>query len=617
MINSLFRCSKPFAGILISSLILSGWASSYPKTGIPEEPYKRTRESVVSLIREEMRQFNIQGLSIALVDDQKIVWTQGFGYADVNNRVLAKPETIYPAGSIAKLFTITAALKLAEQNHLDLDKPLQDYLPEFSIKTRFPGFGPITARSIMTHHSGLPSDHLKEMINLNPISLTQLAKGLGEEWVAYPPNFIFSYSNVALQLLGLMVERISHKDFDVYMEESVFRPMGMHHTSFVIEPHIKPFLSKGYRGGRESEEILLRPLASPDCPIYTSAIDLGRFIQMIFADGRAGDQQVLKSETLAEALRPQNGNVPLDFDFQIGLGWFLNEPDIKNAGLVASHGGTLSLFHSQLIILPEHKLGVVVLANSSSSIQVVSRIAEEALKFALEEKTGMKQPKPEKMIPEPVIPWSQAAIEDYAGHYATGLKVFTVQAEKGRLFTRLMGRKVELVLHPSGQFSLRYRLFGLIPVKLGPLERMKFSLVPVQGRKVLIGYYRDKRHLLGEKIGVSPVSEAWLKRTGEYGLRNPENYLPAIEKAQLTYENDLLMMDVMIPILGDYGMERLKFAIQPISDTEAILLGLGRNMGETIQVVSDHGVEKLRYSGCEFVRKSKPLVRETYANPAR
>ena len=71
------------------------------------------------------------------------------------------------------------------------------------------------------------------------------------------------------------------------------------------------------------------------------------------------------------------------------------------------------------------------------------------------------------------------------------------------------------------------------------------------------------------------------------------------------YEDNFLMLDVRIPLLGDYGVERLQFAIQPVSDKEAILLGLGRNMGETIQVVSDHGVERLRYSGVEFVRKSE------------
>jgi CubicO group peptidase (beta-lactamase class C family) len=604
MNHSSFRRAKLFGEILIILLTLFGCAVSRPKTGIPEDPYKRTQDSVTSLIQEEMKRHNVQGLSIAIVDDQKIIWAQGFGYADVNNRITAKPETIYPAGSIAKLFTITAALRLAEQDRIDLDQPIQTYFPEFSIKTRFPGADPITIRSIMTHHSGLPSDHLREIIGLEPMPLAGLAGELGDEWVAYPPNFIFSYSNVAIQLLGLMLESVSRKDFASYMDETLFQPMGMSHTSFVMEPREKSLLSKGYRRGQESREILLHPHPSPDGPIYTSVVDLSRFIEMVFANGTAGQRPILKAETVTEALRPQNGDVALDLDFQIGLGWFLNEFDLKHGGLVASHGGTLSLFHSQLIILPERKLGVVVLANSSSSNQVVSRIAEEALKLALEEKTGTRQPdSEEKTIREPIIPWPREILSDYVGQYATGLRVFKVFSKDGKLYTRLMGRKIELVLHPGGHFSLRYRLFGLIPIKLGALEKMTFSLASIQGRKILVLTHNGKKHLLGEKIEPNPVSDVWLKRVGEYSLVHAENYHPVIERAQLKAEDNFLMLDVRIPLLGDYGVERLQFAIQPVSDKEAILLGLGRNMGETIQVVSDHGVERLRYSGVEFVRK--------------
>ncbi|HSB05473.1 MAG TPA: serine hydrolase domain-containing protein [Thermodesulfobacteriota bacterium] len=604
MRSSLSHRTRLSIGIMATFILLLGCASLPQKAGMPQANYAHTRDALTSLVQGEMKRHNLQGMSIALVDDQRIVWTQGFGYADAMNRIPAHPETIYPAGSIAKLFTITAALQLAEQNKIEIDQPLRAYLPEFSVKTRFPDSAPITVRSLLTHHSGLPSDHLKEMIHRNPMPLPEMLKELSETWVASPPNFVFSYSNVAIQLLGYLVERTSGKDFATYMDESVFRPMGMNHTSFVIEPGMRPHLSKGYKGGQESEEILLHPIPSPDGPIYTSVVDLSRFIQMIFARGRARQTQILKSETLSEALLPQNSHVPLDFDFQIGLGWFLNEPDIRNVGLVASHGGTLSLFHSQLIILPDHKLGVVVLANSSGAVHVVNRIAEEALKLALEEKTGIHQPEPGKSVEEPVIPWPQTALKDYAGHYATGLRVFTVEAKNGKLYSRLMGRRVQLALHPGGQFSLRYRLLGLIRIKLGELEKLKFSLVTLQGRKVLVLHHKGKRYLLGEKVEASPVPEVWLKRTGEYGLVDAENYLPVIEKAQLKYEDSFLMLEVKIPILGDYGIERLKFAIHPISDTEAILLGLGRNMGETIQVVNDHGVERLRYSGCEFIRKS-------------
>ncbi len=588
---------------LVFFVILTGCSPNLKgQVDSPRDPLRRTKASVISLIHQEMSRYHISGLSLAVVDDQRIIWSQGFGYSDVAKGVPASPETVYPAGSIAKLFTVTAALQLAERKKIDLDEPLQVYLPDFSVKSRFQNEGPVTVRSIMTHHSGLPSDNLKEIISRKPSPLTEVLKDLKEEWVGYPPNFIFSYSNTAIRLLGDLIEKVGEKEFGSYMNESVFRPLGMENTSFVLEPRMRPLLSKGYKKGLESKEILLRPFPVPEGPIYTSVLDLSRFIQMVFANGRAGNEQILEPQTLSEALSPQNSHVPLDLDFQIGLGWFLNEAPIDNGGLVASHGGTLSLFHSQLIILPEQKLGVVVLANSSGALHVVNRIAEETLKFVLEEEKGIPQPKLQKGEQEPVIPWPEALLNDYAGYYATGLKVFTVTSKKGMLYTRLMGRKVQLVLHPSGRFSIQYRLFGIIPIKARELEDYEFSLVPIEGRKVLVLHYRGKKILLGEKIEPTPISEAWMKRLGEYGLVQPDNYLPVIEKAQLHCEDNFLMLEVVVPILGDYGIERLKFAIQPISDKEAVLYGLGRNMGETIQVVSDGGVEKLRYSGCEFTR---------------
>jgi hypothetical protein len=94
------------------------------------------------------------------------------------------------------------------------------------------------------------------------------------------------------------------------------------------------------------------------------------------------------------------------------------------------------------------------------------------------------------------------------------------------------------------------------------------------GPEGLVLHHKGKRHLLREKIETSPVLDAWLKRAGEYGLVDPENYHSVIEKAQLKYEDSFLMLEVTIPILKDYGIERLKFAIHPISNTETIF-GLG------------------------------------------
>ena len=164
--------------------------------------YRFTEKYLSWLVEHEMSDNDITGLSIALIDDQQVVWQQGFGYADLANKVPATPETIYRAGSIAKVFTAAATMQLAEQGKLDIDQPLAAALPEFAIKTRFPKAGPVTPRNIMTHHSGLPSNFLRDMYVRDPGRFETVVEGLHDEHLAFPPDYVFSYSNVGMALLG-------------------------------------------------------------------------------------------------------------------------------------------------------------------------------------------------------------------------------------------------------------------------------------------------------------------------------------------------------------------------------------------------------------------------------
>ena len=150
--------------------------------------YSYTKAYIAWLIDREMKKKEVTGLSIALIDDQQVVWAQGFGFADAANKVAATPETIYRAGSISKLFTATAAMQLAEQGKLDIDQPIQSSLPEFSIKSRFANSGPITPRTLMTHHSGLLSDLIKESYTRQPEPFGQVVPMLRDEYVATPPT---------------------------------------------------------------------------------------------------------------------------------------------------------------------------------------------------------------------------------------------------------------------------------------------------------------------------------------------------------------------------------------------------------------------------------------------
>lgn len=246
------------------------------------DPYGLVKEKITELIKAEMKKTKTVGLSIALVDDQQTVWLQGFGFQDNEKNIPASASTIYQVGSITKLFTVIAAMQQAEQGKLDIDQPLKKYLPEFSIKSRFADTQPITARTIMTHHSGIPSDYWKGFSSATPYS--ELVQSMQTEFAAYPPNYIFSYSNVAMTLLGHTVAKVSGKEYQDFVQDELLKPIGMQ-KSFITSypPTENPLMSKSYSKGKENKMYPLRD--TPAGGLCANVEDMGRFMQMIFAGG--------------------------------------------------------------------------------------------------------------------------------------------------------------------------------------------------------------------------------------------------------------------------------------------------------------------------------------------
>jgi CubicO group peptidase (beta-lactamase class C family) len=226
-----------------SVFLLGGCATAppaAPSSNLPGD-YSHTRKYLSWLVDREMAKNEITGISIALIDDQKVIWQQGFGYADLENKVPAAPETIYRAGSIAKLFTAAATMQLAEQGKLDIDQPLVAALPEFSIRTRFPNTAPVTPRNIMCHHSGLPSNFLQGLFVREPDRFDSVVNNIQDEYQAFPANYVFSYSNLGMALLGAAIQKVSGEPFDSYMDRRFFQPLGMTQSSFVPRPITKAY----------------------------------------------------------------------------------------------------------------------------------------------------------------------------------------------------------------------------------------------------------------------------------------------------------------------------------------------------------------------------------------
>jgi CubicO group peptidase (beta-lactamase class C family) len=590
--GSMEKMAKRWLGIIGLVFMLASCATMPER---PENParhdYNFTTEYITWLIKKEMKEHDVTGLSIALVDDQRVVWAEGFGFADKANKVQATPETIYRAGSISKLFTATSVMQLVEQGKLDIDKPLQTYLPEFSIKSRFPNVGPITPRTLMTHHSGLPSDFTKGMWTKNPEPFENIVTQIKDDYVAHPPNFVFSYSNMGVTLLGHALEQVTGRAYASYMDASILSPLGMTHSSFSLEPDRSSFATKAYRKGQEAEETALRDL--PAGGLNTTVVDFSRFMQMVFAGGQADARQIIKSETLAEMLRPQNADVALDLGFRIGLAWILDSADIQNAGLVAGHGGATLYHRSQLIVLPEHKLGIVVLANSDTAGSVASKVATEALKLALEAKTGIKQPDQKKETPGEAI-LTQKELQSYEGYYDTVVGVVKVSSESNYLWIKAMNKTLRLIPRTDGLFYLQYRLLGLIPVSLGKLDNIGISLAMIAGRDILQGRVNGRELLLGDRIQPVPIPEKLLQRIGEYEIVNRENDAVILDNVRLRQDNDLLFVDYSVPLFSN---DTMSLAVMPLSDSDGVIYGLGRGKGETIRFFNKGGEELCGYSG--------------------
>lgn len=553
--------------------------------------YTYTQRYLTWLIEQEMDANDITGLSIALVDDQKLVWSAGFGYSDAEDKVPATPDTPYRMGSIAKIITASAAMQMAERGRIDIDQPLSRYLPGFAIKSRFASTAPITPRNIMTHHSGLPSNYLKGMTNSPPPYFATLADVVKDEYAAYPPDYIFAYSNLGMTLLGTAVEQRSGKPYADHIAETFFQPLGMRASYFSAEPPIK-----GYKEGDLSKPLPLRDL--PSGGLVSSVTDLGNFLMMVFADGQYGGQQIMQPATLQEMLRPQNTTMPLDLDVRMGLGWMLSSFDDRHGIVSAGHGGSLLDFHSMMLTLPDRKLGVIIASNSATSMGVVNKVADEALRAMLEAKYGIAPAVKEHRDTESDEPLPQQTLDAYSGYFDTVVGLVKVSNQSGDLNAEVMGHTFTLPPQNDGWLGIKYKLLGMVPVSVSALDHIRLNLDNIAGHDVLVGKIGGETSVFGQKLQTSDHPH-WLDDfVGKYQLLTRSDG-PLPDNIALKKEDGMFIGECTFAEMPDFI---LRVGIEPVSENEAIISGLGSGRGETIHMIRDQAERRLVFSGYELRR---------------
>lgn len=582
--------------LLVVTMLLGACASAPPQPPVvaPGDDAAVIRH-VQTRLAHATAAGRIAGLSLALVDDQRIVWAGGAGWADTDARRAADAHTVYRMGSISKLLTDVAALQLVGEGRLALDAPIEQALPDFRLRTRL-GDAPITPRRLMTHHAGLPRDLPAGMWGATGTDHRSVLPALAGQDADYPPGLLFSYSNVGVTVLGAAVERLDGVPFARTMRRRLLDPLGMASAAFDPAPPTGAHAARAHRAGQATDEPALRDV--PAGGLNASVLDMAQFLKMVFAQGRAGGEQgatVLDPALLAPMLQRQNGAVPLDVGFQVGLGWMLSTfgtDTIRGAGPVAHHSGATVHFRSQMIALPAHRLGVIVAANDSAAGPLVNQIATEALALLLQARTGIRQVPADRREPgyHPAHePWTTAALQAVTGDYATVAGLVQVRRRGERLQAELAGQTLELLPGEDGRLGLRYALLGWIALRTGLLDQIGIALRHIDGRDVLVAYLDGESLLVGERLPAPGPADALPLPPGRFVPQPMPGEHAAVTSATLGRVGERAVLGLQLDLPG--AASRLDRPLRRVDAEMARLVGPLADWGPTVRLRPDGEID--------------------------
>ena len=428
-----------------------------------------------AFILEEMQEQNVPGMATVIVKGGEIIWRKGYGLADVAGNVPVSDNTIFSLASISKLFTGTALMQLAEDGQMDLDDPINTFMPFDVVNPSHPSTA-ITFRMLMTHTSSI-QDNEPVMDTYysqgDPtISLADLMERYfsptGEDYDAEnnfltsEPGEAFEYSNIATALAGYLVERVAQMPFDTYCNQNIFDRICMNNSSWFLAGLDVSQIAKPHTF-EDGDYTTLEHYGFADYPdgqLRSNVTDLAHFMIAFLQQGTFSGNQLLSSASVAEMLSAQDS----DDGGVMGLNWYQEEIFLEDGGTVAmwGHNGGETGVSTDLYINPANGIGVAVLSNAEGdNLFVVDELYNYGLSIAA---TGVGNPPCQstdvgefvagetfRLYPNPT---NGPVFIDRASE-VTSIQVFNMQ---GALLLEMQPNSsnvIDLSELPSGIYSLR------------------------------------------------------------------------------------------------------------------------------------------------------------------
>jgi D-alanyl-D-alanine carboxypeptidase len=314
----------------------------------------------------QMRQLHIPGVSLAIVRDGRTIKAQGYGFANLELKAPATKDTVYEIGSNTKQFTAAAIMMLVEENKIRLENPLTKYFPEAPQSWR-----DITIRHLLTHTSGIQNHvavpHWLDVFRTNLSFETaptrdELLKMFFKLPLEFQPGETWAYDNTGYYLLGIIIEKASGKSYWQFLDEHIFKPLGMNATHNTDPQPIVPNRASGYEWKHdhfENRPVLLPTIAFSAGSLLSTVEDMAKW------DAALSTEKLLKKSSLDQMWTATITKDGADAPFNYGFGWFI---DSYHGHRLVQHSGGTPGFSSVIYRFLDDKLTIIILTNHSDRI---------------------------------------------------------------------------------------------------------------------------------------------------------------------------------------------------------------------------------------------------------
>jgi CubicO group peptidase (beta-lactamase class C family) len=374
-------------------------------------------------VRAALKETKTPGAAVAVVSGDRIVFSKGFGVANVETGQSVTPDTLFRIGSTTKIFTAITLLALAEEGKLRIDRPVGDYA-----KGLTPALARLTAHQILSHTAG--------MIDVDPdygphdeSALGTTVRAWGDDYVFTEPGIIFSYSNEGYDLLGYVIEQAGGRPYARQVRERLLVPLGMTRSAFRPDVAMTYPFSQGHNASEDGRVTVVRPFPDnvvgwPNGFLFSSANDLARFAVALLNGGKIEGRQVISPAVLSQVFTP-HADIPVATKAgeRVQYGYGMTMRDYRGLRM-AMHDGGLTGFTCIFRMVPEKRFAVIALGN------ITDKSLDEVWRSAIELALPL-QPKPAAAAPLKRIPMSAEEMSRYVGRYVNHPKLACELSIKG------------------------------------------------------------------------------------------------------------------------------------------------------------------------------------------